>query len=261
MSTMNLSAQAGFGHALIDAALAPPPGLVAWNGSDPARRFAVYRNNVIVSLVGALAAKFPITRELVGDAFFDAMAGLYVRQSPPRSPMLAEYGGEFPAFIEGFAPADSVPYLADMARLEALRLAMYHAADDPALGAAELAARLVGDLAALHLRFVPSAAVFRADHAVFSLFAAHRGGVDIASFDPMQPEAVLVVRRGDEVSVTLLMPGDAAFLGSLHGGASLGAAVEAASLADPSFDPSHAFGVLLHAALIADVTSNETGVS
>mgnify|MGYP001390820627 CR=1 FL=1 len=43
-----------FAAALLDAERAVPSGLVAWNGSDPARRFAIYRNNVVVSLVDAL---------------------------------------------------------------------------------------------------------------------------------------------------------------------------------------------------------------
>ena len=36
--------------------------------TDDARRFAVYRNNVYVSLVDALVAGFPKTHEHVGDA-------------------------------------------------------------------------------------------------------------------------------------------------------------------------------------------------
>ncbi|MBP8278840.1 MAG: putative DNA-binding domain-containing protein, partial [Propionivibrio sp.] len=43
-----MSAQTTFAAALLDPDLAPPNGLIAWNGSDPARRFAVYRNNVVV---------------------------------------------------------------------------------------------------------------------------------------------------------------------------------------------------------------------
>jgi hypothetical protein len=39
---------------------------------------------------------------------------------------------DFPDFIEQFEPASSVPYLADVARLEMLRVRAFHAADaDP----------------------------------------------------------------------------------------------------------------------------------
>ena len=50
-----MSTQTAFAAALLDPDLPPPDRLIAWNGSDPARRFAVYRNNVVVSLVDALA--------------------------------------------------------------------------------------------------------------------------------------------------------------------------------------------------------------
>lgn len=89
------------------------------NGSDPTARLAVYRNNVVGSLIDALADAFPVAQQLVGVAFFRAMAGVFARQAPPRSRILAHYGEGFAEFIEGFEPARSVPYLADVARLEA----------------------------------------------------------------------------------------------------------------------------------------------
>ena len=49
-----MSTPTAFAAALLDPGLPPPEGLITWNGSDPVRRFAVYRNNVIVSLVDAL---------------------------------------------------------------------------------------------------------------------------------------------------------------------------------------------------------------
>ena len=65
--------QADFARALLDPERSPPTDLTAWNGSDPAVRLAVYRNNVVVSLLGVLADTFPITHELVGEAFFCAI--------------------------------------------------------------------------------------------------------------------------------------------------------------------------------------------
>ena len=50
-----MTAQNAFTAALLDPELPCPMGLSAWNGSDPAQRFRVYRNNVIISLVDALA--------------------------------------------------------------------------------------------------------------------------------------------------------------------------------------------------------------
>ena len=66
--------QALFAATLLDPTLPCPPGLTAWNGSDLTRRLAVHRNNVVVSLVDALADTFPVTQQLVGEDFFRTMA-------------------------------------------------------------------------------------------------------------------------------------------------------------------------------------------
>ncbi len=43
--------------------------------------------------------------------------------------VIAHYGDGLPAFIESFAPLADVPYLADVARIEAAWTNAYHAAD------------------------------------------------------------------------------------------------------------------------------------
>lgn len=233
-----LNMQTGFAAALFDAEQPCPPGLAAWNGSDPARRFAVYRNNVMVGLLDALADTFPITRELVGDEFFRDMARVFVAAAPPRSPVLAEYGKEFPAFIEGFEPARGVPYLADVARLERLYVDAYHAAEGPVLGAAEFQAALtrVAELPAARLRLHPSAGVLRSRFAVFSLWAAHQGALDIATVDPYRAEDLLVVRPYSEVLVAPLRPGAGRFLELVKDGVPFGAGALRASQESPGFD-------------------------
>ncbi len=77
-----MSTHAAFAEALLDPAAPCPPGLTSWNGSDPAQRFAIYRNNVIVGLIDALADTYPVTEELVGEAFFRAMAREHTGGSP-----------------------------------------------------------------------------------------------------------------------------------------------------------------------------------
>ncbi len=88
-----LVTQATFAAALLTPELPSPAGLRVWNGSDPAARLAVYRNNVVSSLIDAVADSFPVTQELVGEEFFRAMAAVFVRAHPPRSKVLTHYGG------------------------------------------------------------------------------------------------------------------------------------------------------------------------
>ena len=68
-------------------------------GAPDARRFAVYRNNVAVGLIGALEARYPVSRRIAGDDLFRAMARAFVRANKPRSPVMIAYGGEFPEFV------------------------------------------------------------------------------------------------------------------------------------------------------------------
>ena len=76
-----------------------------------------------VSLVPGNAA-FPVVCRLVDHPFFAYAAHEFLRDHPPRSRCLAEYGGGFPDFLAAFEPCSSLPYLADVARFEwAIKLA------------------------------------------------------------------------------------------------------------------------------------------
>jgi hypothetical protein len=212
----------------------------------------VYRNNVIVSLVDALAANFPVTRELVGEAFFRAMARLHAIDFPPRSPVLAWYGERFPAFIEGFGPAASVPYLADVARLELLALRAFHAADTPALRADAIASHLraCDSLAQATLTFHPSAAVLDSRFSIVSLWAAHQGLLDVAEVDPTVAQSALVARQGDGVAVIAIDRAASGFFRDLLDGHCLGICATEAQARDARFDPGAAIALLIaHGAL------------
>ncbi len=248
---MSPTLQADFAAALLDAGLPPPPGLRAWNGSDPARRFGVYRNNVIVSLVQALGDGFPVVKQLVGDEFFDAMAGVFVRAHPPTSPVLAYYGEGFADWLASFAPARSLPYLPDMARLEHARVQAFHAADASPLPAEAIARRCAdaASLPASRPRLHPSLQVLRAQHDVHSLWAAHQHEGEWPAFELEQPSAMLVLRDpSDEVLVIGIDDATADFIEALRRGAALADASHAApraSLAD-------ALALLIrHGALVA----------
>jgi hypothetical protein len=242
--------QHAFARALLDPALPPPAGLVAWNGSDPAVRLAVYRNNVVVSLVAALADTFPVVRELVGEDFFTAMARLYVAEQPPSSPVLARYGDGFADWVAQFEPAAAVPYLGDMARLERARVRAYHAADAPVLGAEAIAARLADParLPGAQLQLQPSLTVLASPWAIVSMWAAHQGQGRLEDMDPGQPENALVLRFEDDAVVLAIPAATAEFVGRLRRGLPLG---EAAATHEP-FDLGAGLATLIrHGAISA----------
>ena len=93
---------AEFTPALLDPDRLTPAGVAGPNGKAADKRYNVYRNNVTVSLINALAATFPATLRITGTDFFRAMARFHVRATPPTSPLLFEYGRDFPDFIESY---------------------------------------------------------------------------------------------------------------------------------------------------------------
>ncbi|WP_330214310.1 DNA-binding domain-containing protein [Pseudomonas sp. AM8] len=233
-----MSLHDAFSSALLAPGQPCPDGLFSSNGADPASRFAVYRNNVHSSLINVLATAFPVTAQLVGDEFFRAMAGIFVQASPPASPLISEYGGTFADFIQGFEPAASVPYLADVARLERLRVRAYHAADtavvDPQAVLQQLQAHTKPG--ALHLQLHPCVGTLNSAYAVVAVWAAHQTEGALVTLDPWHAQGALVLRQGLSVKVFAIDGGSVAFINSLKQGSALEMAVANALEASAEFD-------------------------
>lgn len=249
--------EAEFAMALLDPVKPCPPGLRAWNGSDPARRLAVYRNNVISSLIDALADTFPVVQQLVGTEFFRAMAAVFVRRHPPRSRILAHYGDGFAAFVAGFDPAASLPYLPDVARLEHARLQALHAADAPAIAEEVLAQALAHAeaLAGMRFQWHPSLAVIESPHAVVTLWAAHETDGEIPAVSIDQPEQAIVLRDGLDVLVLPVDPGAAHFVARTLADDTFGIAATAASGVHSLFDLGSALSLLMRHRALAGLRS------
>ena len=189
-----------FARALLDPELPVPAGVAGPAGTVRAERFAVYRNNVAVSLIKALAKRFPVTERLVGAEFFGGMARDYMRADLPASPLLFEYGDDFPDFIAAYEAAAGVPYLADVARLEIACTRAYHAEDAEAMTVAELSAIRPEDLAAKRLVGHPAAGLVRSDFPIGSIWSAHQHEV-VEPPREWRAETVLVARPDMEVTV------------------------------------------------------------
>lgn len=235
-----------------------PAGLTARRPAQVARRFAVYRNNVAVGLVDALATRFPVVLRLVGEDFFRATARAFVAERPPRSPVLTFYGDAFPDFLAAFPPAARVPYLADVARLEAARTHSYHAADAEPLEAGALAAIAERDPATWGLALHPAVRIVASPHPIVSLWAMNQPGATPGPLASRAAETALVARPRLEVRVAAAEPGEGAFLTACAAGASCSDAVGAALETGEALDPGRALARVLVLGLAEGITSGMT---
>lgn len=238
MTGMLMAVPARMAPALLDPGHSTRAGLRTWNESDPARRLAVHRNNVLSSLIDALADTFPVVQQLVGEQFFRALGAAFVRAAPPRMPVLAHYGGEFPDFVAAFPPAIQIPYLAGVARLEWLRVQAYHSADAEPVGPEALQA-LSGSASSLdeiYLTLHPSVRAFCAPFAAVSIWAAHQGQVQLEDIDVNVGEHAVVLRQALDVVV---LPTDSAstlFVQAVAAASSIAVALDAAKAESTDFN-------------------------
>jgi hypothetical protein len=227
---------AAFAPGLTDPGYTTPADVVGPHGKAAIKRYNVYRNNVTVSLIDALAATYPAVQRITGAEFFRAVARLHVRATPPTSPLLFEYGRDFPAFIENYEHAQDMPWLADTARIERAWLDAYHAADAPPLSPDVLAAVPPDRLGDVAFTAHPAACVMRSAYPAVSIFAMNRVEGRITPLRSNAAEDALITRPDLEVAVRLLPPGGADFLKTLIDGETLGAAAATAIAETASFD-------------------------
>jgi hypothetical protein len=241
--------QARFSRAMLETRHALPPGLIR------ARRFSVHRNNLYASLTEALRARYPVILRLVGEEFFKAAASIFAAAHPPRTPVLLEYGDGFPAFLESFEPARGLPYLADVARLEWLRHAAYHAADKAPLTAADLAKVPHENAGSLIFALHPSAGLIASPYPIFSIWETNTRDGQVRPIGPELPgEAVLVVRPELDVNVLRLGLAEHAFAAALAAGQTLAQAIGQAAAHD-GFDLSPTLAKLIAAGAFGGVSA------
>ncbi len=159
----------------------------------------------------------------------------------------------FPAFIAAFEPARELPYLADVARLEAARTRAYHAADATPIDADRFAALDSRTIADICIDMHPSAEIVRSPHPIVTIWAMNSAEQALAPIADWRGEDALVARPCLDVQVRTLPPGGAAFLLALAAGRRLGEAAEAAFADDPDFDLTANLAGLIGSGLVLDI--------
>lgn len=233
------AAQQRFGAALTG--VAGSDDAVPLFTGDPARardRLAIYRGNVFANAARALAATYPIIRKLVGDGFFDGLAREYCRRHPSASGDLNEFGERFAEFVSAFPPAQLLPYLSDVARLEWLAHSAHYAADHAPADTSRLASITEDDYPRLALTLHPAVAMFTSIYPLCRIWEVHQDGYcgEIAVDLDSGPDRVIVFRPQFRATVATLTDGEFAFLAAARRGDLLGAALKHALEVNAGFD-------------------------
>jgi len=214
-------------------------------------RVQVYANHFRVSLLEVLASTFPVTRALVGEAFFAQTARAFLIFEPPRNPVLAQYGAGFPTFLAALPDLGGHNYLPDVAAFEWALNVAYHAPDVALLRPENLPdPDAVGRMAfTLH----PSAQRLSTPFPISEIWQVHQP--DAAPVDRIVltggGERLLIWRQEIDVCWRKLEAGEDQFLAHLAAGDPLGIAALAAGAADDGFDFAGSFTWMLDSGIFA----------
>jgi hypothetical protein len=213
----------------------------------PEQQLSVYRGSICGSLTKALSEVYPVCRRLVGERFFAAVAGAFVRQERSRSPDLNEYGETFGDFLAGFAPAAMLPYLPDVARLEWAWHRAFHGADSAPLELDVLAREVaLADPDRVVFRLQKNAILVESPYAVHLIWQANQPDHDGEEVVDLSRggASLLVWRRGTNRLIEPLEPRERCLLQALAHGLALGDVCLRLASEHPEVD----LGVLLAAA-------------
>lgn len=228
-----------------------PQGVVDPQGRPAPKRYAVYQNNVTVSLIEGMKAAYPAVMALVGEELFSHLAREFVRANPPASPVMLHFGKGFGPFLGKMNQLSNHSFLPDVARLERLWLQAYHAADAKVVDAAHVQALTDHEWAKARFVVHPAANLLDSIYPIVDLFEAGRFGRK-APVDPQLQQWALITRADLEVEVLAVSPTSGQFLKDLIAGVPL--AVAAASRSgDTNFDLQRVMGRILKTGLFMEI--------
>ncbi len=223
---------------LLNAEQPAPATIVQRNREGTSRRYNIYRNNRATSLIDNLCATYPVTRQLVGVDYFNAVARLYIDKRPPASPVMMEYGAGFGDFLCQLPSAKSIGYVADVATIEWLCNEAFHAKDAKPLELSELGRISPEVLAISKFELHPSARLLSSSWPAGSIWKTTNSAGDTSSakINMQQHEHILVLRAEWDVNVYILNQPMMQFLRELENASTLTEAASEVIETTPDFD-------------------------
>lgn len=247
--------QASFHAGLLDPSMAVPEGIVDGAARPAGKRYAVYRNNVTVSLIDAMKSAFPLVAKLIGEANFASLASVYVRAHPPTSPVMMFYGVEFPTFLQSFEPLVNIGYLPDAARLDLALRQSYHAADAPPFDVSGLQTLSTDALMDATLSLAPATRILRSPWPLYDIWNFNQNA---QAEKPRSISQDVLITRADFDPIPHPLPaGAAVWLTELAQGAQFGVAHDKALKTTPEFDLTTSLALVLSTGALATLNHKD----
>lgn len=189
--------------------------------------------------VDALAANYPTVHRLIGIDCFNDAATTFVREFPPSSGVLADYGQGFATFLSSFDAVAELEYLPGVAVLDRFWTEAHFAADGTVLRPTDLAGLTPEGLSRTHF-VLHSAARWQTFETmpIYTLWQRHRDGLPLDAALDWRGESALVTRPAGAVAWTDIPHAAAVFLSSCTLGKRFDEAMDDAATAEGADDAS-----------------------
>ena len=199
-------------------------------GLNPEQRLGIYRRGVHAVLTAHLQAVYPVCQQLLGEAFFVQTCAQFLTQHPPTTAFLADYGGELVEFLAQQSALLSLPWVAEVARLEWARHCAWHSSQQTVMNFSQFTLLDAQQQARARFYLPESAQLLQSDFAMHAVWLAHQVGdypdkVPLEAIQIRQPTHLLVWRIRRSLHQILLSVQQWQFLYDLQQGLTLSALV------------------------------------
>jgi hypothetical protein len=234
--------QIQFVAALFDSADDRVQSEIVPDGTGPADRLDIYRNNLREGFIKALGIGFPVIERLVGADYFRQLALDFLQAHPSRAGNLHHIGAPLSAFLQQRFADTEHAYLADIAALEWAHQEALIAPDAHAIGPDAWQGIDPALYEQLRFDLHPACGLVKSSFPIVRIWCANQP--ESANDDLIDlrggGDNVLVLRTPECIELHRLPAGDFTALDALARNQTLGEALELAQAADSEFDLSAA---------------------
>lgn len=219
------------------------------------RQMAAYRGSVWGNLCRAMGEIFPVTVQLVGERYFDAMARRYLERHPPTTPYLHDLGADFECFARQFEPLRELPVVVDMVGLEWRWHEAFHAEDSRPWSASTLAELSPEQQMAVRFQLQPGLSLMESAFSLDEIWQAHQPGQSVGglSLAAGTQTGFVIYREAHAVVIEPLAPALFQLLKNIQQGAELAANLAVLSLNFPEDEPGELLGQVLSRPWVANL--------